>query len=254
MKVTRSHPTSRFTVLPNDALEDERLSFKARGLLAYLLSRPDGWSTDSSELATHGPDGRTAVLSALKELEEAGYLRRTRGRDEQGHFFTQCEITDTPTGVGKPDSRQPDSYTKNGTQELKNGSYAAACEDAGNEAGSLDDEIPERLDALFTADFERGYVETARPRPLTETQRSKRITDAYAKAEPLCRWPAINGIVLKFIRSGEFSDAEIRDGLLRLAAEGRPVTVDVLRVELRGLPPPRVSLRPVPARGEWIGG
>ena len=71
---------------------------------------------------------------------------------------------------------------------------------------------------------------------LTLTQRSKRITDAYAAAEPLCKWPAINGLVLKAIKVGKWADSEIRDALMRLAAEGRSVTTDTLRVELQGFP------------------
>jgi hypothetical protein len=78
------------------------------------------------------------------------------------------------------------------------------------------------------------------PRPpadgLSVTQRSKRLTDAYAEAEPMCKWPAVNGVVIKAIKSGKFADDEIRDALRRLAAEGRSVTVDTLRTELQGLP------------------
>jgi hypothetical protein len=72
---------------------------------------------------------------------------------------------------------------------------------------------------------------------LSETQRSKRLTDAYAEAEPLCKWPAVNGVVLKAIRSRRFTDDEIRAALLRLAAENRSVTVDSLRTELQGFSP-----------------
>lgn len=74
------------------------------------------------------------------------------------------------------------------------------------------------------------------PEP-SPTQRSKRITDAYAEVEPMCRWPAINGVVLKALKTGRWTDDEIRDGLLRLAKEGRSVTVDTLRIELSGQPP-----------------
>ncbi len=72
---------------------------------------------------------------------------------------------------------------------------------------------------------------------LTVTQRSKVITDAYAAAEPMCKWPAVNGVVIKAIRSERYTDDEIRDALLRLAAEGRGVTVETLRTELNGFPP-----------------
>jgi hypothetical protein len=72
---------------------------------------------------------------------------------------------------------------------------------------------------------------------LSVTQRSKLITDAYAAVEPMCKWPAVNGIVIKAIKSERFTDDEIRDALLRMAAENRSVTVDSLRTELAGLPP-----------------
>jgi hypothetical protein len=76
---------------------------------------------------------------------------------------------------------------------------------------------------------------------LSITQRSKRITDAYAAAEPMCKWPAVNAVIIRAIKAGKWSDDEIRDAVLRLAAEGRPVTVDTLRVELQGLPPAQRS-------------
>lgn len=76
--------------------------------------------------------------------------------------------------------------------------------------------------------------------PMTVTQRSKRITDAYAEAEPMCKWPAVNGVVIKAVKAEKWTDEEIRDALLRMAGENRSVTVDALRTELAGLPPMRV--------------
>jgi hypothetical protein len=71
----------------------------------------------------------------------------------------------------------------------------------------------------------------------TITQRSKRITDAYAEIEKMCNWPAINGMVIKAIKAEKWTDDEIRDALLRLAKEHRTVTVNSIRVELDGFPP-----------------
>jgi hypothetical protein len=84
---------------------------------------------------------------------------------------------------------------------------------------------------------------------LSITQRSKRITDAYAAAEPMCKWPAVNGVVIKAIKSNRFADDEIRDALLRMAAENRSVTVDSLRTELAGLPARSRSGASTPAPG-----
>jgi hypothetical protein len=80
--------------------------------------------------------------------------------------------------------------------------------------------------------------------PLSVTQRSRRITDAYAQAEPMCKWPAVNGVVIKAIHTEKWADDEIQSALLRLAAEGRSVTVESLRVELNGLPPPNGRASP----------
>jgi hypothetical protein len=76
--------------------------------------------------------------------------------------------------------------------------------------------------------------------PMTITQRSKRITDAYAAVEPMCKWVAVNGIVIKAVKADKWTDLEIRDALLRMAGENRSVTIDSLRTELAGLPPMRV--------------
>jgi hypothetical protein len=93
---------------------------------------------------------------------------------------------------------------------------------------------------------------------LTINQRSKRITDAYALAEPMCKWPAVNGVVMKAIKSERFTDDEIQAALLRMAAENRSVTVDSLRTELAGMPPrggraPKTTSPRDPATPEYMG-
>ncbi|MHC3367673.1 hypothetical protein AAI421_12135 [Rhodococcus aetherivorans] len=56
---------SNFTILSNAAINDERLSFRARGVLIWLLSEPDDWRTRSDSIAGHSPkDGRDAIRSA----------------------------------------------------------------------------------------------------------------------------------------------------------------------------------------------
>jgi hypothetical protein len=79
------------------------------------------------------------------------------------------------------------------------------------------------------------------PPPKSVTQRAKAITDAYSEIEPMSKWPAINAIVIKAIKADRWTDEEIHAGMLRLATEGRSVTVDTLRVELSGQPPPNRS-------------
>jgi hypothetical protein len=67
--------------LSRAVLQDERLSYRARGVLAAILSRPSGWRTSAEQLAKQGKEGREAIRAALKELETVGYLGRARVQD-----------------------------------------------------------------------------------------------------------------------------------------------------------------------------
>jgi len=89
-------PDSHYTILRNDVLRDSRLSYRARGLLAAILSRPDDWRVTRDQLASEGREGRDAVGSALNELEECGYLRRVRVQARSGVWSTQLDVHDTP--------------------------------------------------------------------------------------------------------------------------------------------------------------
>lgn len=84
MTTLRVERRQRFTIVDNSALEDERLSFKAVGLLAFLLSKPDGWTISYRQLASVRSDGEHSVRAGLSELEAAGYLTRRRIRLEDG--------------------------------------------------------------------------------------------------------------------------------------------------------------------------
>lgn len=74
-----------YTQLPNAWLRDRSLSFKARGLLSMLFSHETGFGVTLQSLANDGPDGVSAIRSAVEELEAAGYIRRVPKRNRQGH-------------------------------------------------------------------------------------------------------------------------------------------------------------------------
>lgn len=98
VNVLRVRRTKGFTVVPDAALRDAGLSFKARGLLAYLLSMPDGWEHGGAEgIAEQSKEGRDAIRSGLQELEDAGYLHRSRHQDDHGRWSTEWIVVDQPT-------------------------------------------------------------------------------------------------------------------------------------------------------------
>jgi hypothetical protein len=82
---------------------------------------------------------------------------------------------------------------------------------------------------------------------MTITQRSKRITDAYDAAVPMCKWPAVNQIVIRAIKAERWTDEEILAAMLRLAEARVPVTVNSLSYELD--PPNNVREFPQAANG-----
>ncbi|MFD8323768.1 hypothetical protein [Kitasatospora purpeofusca] len=104
MQIHRSAHARSFTVLPNGLLQDRRLSFTARGLLADLLSRPDGWREDGRHMADTSPQGRGTVRRALKELTDAGYYRVVRVRRPDGTIRSEAHVYDLPQlpGVARP--------------------------------------------------------------------------------------------------------------------------------------------------------
>lgn len=65
-------------MVANEVLYNKNLSFKAKGLYAYLFSKPDTWDFSGDRIIMETVDGRKAIFSALKELESGGYLFRNR--------------------------------------------------------------------------------------------------------------------------------------------------------------------------------
>ena len=67
-----------FTMVANEVLKDPRLSLKAKGMYAYLFSKPDDWDFSNLRIAREMSDGRHAVLAALNELEGLALLERVK--------------------------------------------------------------------------------------------------------------------------------------------------------------------------------
>jgi hypothetical protein len=70
----RTHP---YTMIDSRALNDRRLSWKAKGIMAYLLSKPTDWQVRFTDVVAHAPDGPTSVRSGLNELRRYGYATLT---------------------------------------------------------------------------------------------------------------------------------------------------------------------------------
>lgn len=119
MAIIRQKREKHFSIVSNEILSDKRLSFKARGLLVYMLSMKDDWKFYVNELEKHSQkDGRESIQNALAELEKAGYLQRIQKRQKNGRFGSQdWLLVDTPifspqTGfpyTAKPQTVKPET-------------------------------------------------------------------------------------------------------------------------------------------------
>ena len=112
-EVFRINKTKNYTVMSNYHLQDKELSFKAKGLLSCMLSLPDDWNYSVRGLASISKEGIKAINSILKELEENYYLKRERKQENNGRFYYEYNIYETPyTQKGITDK----GSTLNGTQ------------------------------------------------------------------------------------------------------------------------------------------
>lgn len=101
--------TGNFTILPNSTLRDKRLSFRARGVLAMILSNTEDWEVTKAWLQSQGTEGREAIDVSMKELQAAGYATfQTHERTERGAFkvgvwtFTDVPAESCENGVKPP--------------------------------------------------------------------------------------------------------------------------------------------------------
>ena len=84
MPVFRVEKTKGYTVMSNHHLRNHALSLKAKGLLSQMLSLPDDWDYTLQGLAQINKESIDAIREAVRELERAGYIKRSRERDERG--------------------------------------------------------------------------------------------------------------------------------------------------------------------------
>jgi len=96
MSIKRSKAHAEFFVMHNATAQDKALSWAARGMLAYLLSKPEGWITSMADLQRQSSGGKTVCQSAFKELETAKYAKREQCH-RNGRLVWDTVVYDRPT-------------------------------------------------------------------------------------------------------------------------------------------------------------
>lgn len=95
-------PTSNFTQISNHILNDNNLSLKAKGLIAFMLSKPDKWKFSIEAIATQCKEGVSVVKAAVKELQQNKYLKICPVKNKKGviqrweYYLSHYPVNDFP--------------------------------------------------------------------------------------------------------------------------------------------------------------
>ena len=90
--IQRDEHKSEFVRVAWSTLRDERLSFEARGFLAFLLTFPDDWEFNYNGLSSMTGLSEKTIMRLVKELKTAGYISQKKRKNGAGHFYS-CEWT-----------------------------------------------------------------------------------------------------------------------------------------------------------------
>ena len=123
--IHRSKHDVEFTRVKNSLINDDRLSFEARGFLIFMLALPDDWNFSIKGLAFKSNLSSKSVMRMIKELKAAGYITQKKVKGGHGYFSTyewdiyeSSELTICGTSV-RPNFRETE-LPKNGTSEERN--------------------------------------------------------------------------------------------------------------------------------------
>jgi len=114
MIIKRRH-TNLYAVVSNALLNDQSLSFEARGVAAMLMSKPEDWDIRIEFVMEAGNIGRNKALRIMKELKDAGYLVHDQDR-ENGKFlkgeYTLCDFPQGMIPSASPEFSLPQSQNQ----------------------------------------------------------------------------------------------------------------------------------------------
>ncbi len=92
MSIIRTKKDRGYFAVSNEPFNDNRLSWEARGMMAYLLSKPDGWIVRTGDLIKQTSASKYKTQRIINELKEAGYIRRFREQNDAGRLVWVTEV------------------------------------------------------------------------------------------------------------------------------------------------------------------
>ena len=168
MAIFRVEKTSNYTVMSNHHLRDIELSLKAKGLLSQILSLPPNWDYTLVGLSRINRESLDAIRSAVQELENAGYITRSRERKENGQLGgADYIIREIPLNVNiTPDKIVPPPVFANPASDKPTSENPTQVNSALENPTQLSKEVNKNKDLLTTDTQNTDSIHS--PAPLSD--------------------------------------------------------------------------------------
>jgi len=98
---------NKYGIAPNELLNNDKLSLKAKGMFTFLQSKPDNWKFSVKRIGIQNLDGKSSIGVALKELEKYGVLCRRSTKDSNGKWNGYDYILSEKPFTEKPSTEKP---------------------------------------------------------------------------------------------------------------------------------------------------
>lgn len=188
-----------YVMIDRRPIENPKLSFKAKGILTYALSRPDGWEFNLADLKNHCTDGRDSIRAGLTELRAAGHLEyqqeRESGKFGTGHILvyevpltepqtdfplTDKPLTENPTQVLSTLSNK-DIKQKNDEDEERTAEIGKVYKTYQSEIGVITPMIADSIDGWIKDGFPLKWLCDAFQESSAQGKRSWKYCEAIIK-------------------------------------------------------------------------
>lgn len=211
----------QYTTISNQAARDPELSYRAKGLLLYLLTHTSGRYISNKQLVDGAKEGRDAVRNAMAELEEAGYVSKIMKRvGPNRSFIHHRNVSDT---------RSNDGFSVNGEPTQDSADFQSTREEQKN----TNIDLLLDLENTGPKDLPLNPVRKPSPKPVDRTDHQVTTTawESYKQRtgrSPVWSFPGVRKIVGQILKDGSATP----DELVQVMAGMDAVTTNLLAIEL----------------------
>ena len=179
--IVRSSLKDNFSVLPNELINDDRLSTDHLGLLVYLLSKPNDWQVRVKQLQNRFDMGRDKTRRILATLEQYGYISRDIVRAEGKFSETRYIVMDSPEPENPaPEKPEPVNKTLTKDRDIQRTEYTKSNKGASKQ--KLSDWMPSEVDKEYAESLELDWQEILTDIRLWDEKNGNKAAYASCKA------------------------------------------------------------------------